>query len=133
PRVLLVRARAVELEQHPEAPPVDLGAERLAEPLARCARDDCAAVHVAACTRLVGAYEMHRFGGVVGDRVRPRAEHEPARDRTAPEVRRHRLAELDLARYLAPVGEAPRQRAVLRLRSDPPDLAVGLAVVLAPA
>src|SRR6184192_1183161 len=39
PRVLLVRDCAVELEQHPEAPSVDLGAELFAEPRARCPRD----------------------------------------------------------------------------------------------
>src|SRR5207302_1432796 len=46
---------------------------------------------------------------------------------------RARAAELDLARDLAPVGEAQRQRAVLRLRSDPHELPVVLAVVEAPA
>src|SRR5581483_12262780 len=39
PRVLFVRARTFELEQHPEPAAVDLGAELAPEPLARRARE----------------------------------------------------------------------------------------------
>src|SRR5581483_11671027 len=124
PAVLLVRARAVDLEQHPEAPRVDLRAERLAEPRARGARDERADVDVRPRPRLVRPDELERRAGVLRERLRPRPDDEaagelgadaheraevlaveerPARDQVeAPVLLRPAQGQLDLVRVLQP-------------------------------
>jgi len=67
----------------------------------------------------VRADELKRRAGVVGEGIRPRPAHQPPFDRTAPEVRRHGLPELDLTCDFVPVREAKCQLAVLGLGRDP--------------
>src|SRR5581483_5580199 len=133
PAVLLVRARAVDLEQHPEAPRVDLRAERLAEPRARGARDERADVDVRPRPRLVRPDELERRAGVLRERLRPRPDDEAAGHLPPPEARPHGLAELDLAAHLPPAGEAQQEPAAGELGADAHERAEVLAVEERPA
>jgi SAM-dependent methyltransferase len=128
PGVLLVGVGAVQLEQHPEAARVDRRPELFAETLARRKADDRADVHVDARARLVRADELHDGAAVVRQRLRPRSLDDPAGDHAAPEVGRHRSAELDRAGDLAAVGEAKPQLIAFHGRGDLDERTVVLAV-----
>ena len=86
PRVLLVRLDPVDLEQHPEAAPVDrlVGSGLRAQPLerrhARPPRRPAAAVVAAILCAALRPEQRQRLAGELGDRVLPRPEARFATD-----------------------------------------------------
>src|SRR5262249_61325102 len=102
PGVLLVRADPVDAEQHPETAAVDASvcAGRLGERVEGGdgeERDASSRSTVSPRSCPLGTDEPKWCARERGESLRPRPEDEPAGDRAAEEIRRHRFAECDLA------------------------------------